>query len=42
MDKVFKGFIKQDVKVYVDDMVVKYVSNEWHVEGLSEILLCLY
>jgi len=31
MNKVFKGLIKQNVKVYMDDMVVKSKSCMWRI-----------
>lgn len=37
MNKVFKEEIGENIKVYVDDMVVKYLSSDQHARDLAEI-----
>lgn len=34
MNKIFKDHIRRNIKVYVDDMIVKSKSFEEHVEDL--------
>jgi len=41
MDKVFKGLIGQNVKVYVNNMVVKSEFCVRHVEDLDEVFVSL-
>jgi len=41
MDKVFRGLIGQNVKVYVDFIVVKLDSCEQHKVDLHEVLQAL-
>jgi len=39
MNMVFKGLIEQNVKVYVDDMVVKSKSCMWRISVKSSLCL---
>lgn len=39
MDKIFKNQIGRNMKVYVNDMVVKSNEVESHVKDLAEIFL---
>ena len=41
MDKVFKGLIRNNVEIYVDDVVVKFESRERHIKDLQEVFIAL-
>jgi len=41
MDKVFKGLIGRNVKVYVDDVVVKSKPHNEHIQDLNEVFNAL-
>jgi len=41
IDKVFKGLIGRNVKVYVDDVVVKSKSRSGHIQDLHEVFTAL-
>lgn len=36
MDKVFKDLVRENIEVYVDDMVVKSSNSEDHPNDLAE------
>ncbi|RDX67047.1 Retrovirus-related Pol polyprotein from transposon 17.6, partial [Mucuna pruriens] len=41
MDKIFKGLIREDVEVYIDDMVVKSTTTIDHCEALERVFQVL-
>ncbi|RDX81139.1 hypothetical protein CR513_38220, partial [Mucuna pruriens] len=40
MDKIFKEQIDGEIKVYVDDMVVKSPNEDWHYKALASYSTC--